>query len=48
MVGTRWRSGRDVHLLKLFVDFDVVFVVFDELDYERTVGECEELCVLAR
>lgn len=37
----------DLHLFKLLVHLGVVLVVFDELNHQRTVRECEQLRVLA-
>lgn len=34
------------HLLQLFIDFIVILVVLDELDYEGAIREGEELCIL--
>ena len=44
------RAYRDrwyiLHLIQLLVDLFIVFVIFDELHYERSVREAEELSVL--
>ncbi len=35
------------HFFKFFVYFIVVLIVLDELDYQGTVSQCEQLCVLS-
>lgn len=34
------------HLVQLFIDFRVVFIVLDELHYESTIRQGEQLCIL--
>ena len=36
------------HLLQLFVDLCVIFIVLDQLDHQRPVREREELRILHR
>lgn len=57
LASSRARSGEEVlyqagthrvaHLVELFVDLGVVFIVFDELNNKCAIGQGEELGVLA-